>query len=261
VPSTTFSVIRSGKKLIQSGSLVKRYFTVDEYAMDIDQSQVLSDFVWGAMKFTMAPNGIITFDPSGIGTGQMSGLTPAASPSLTAPIATTSLPLAVVDATLLIGTGVGASDSIDLTSLDVTLDISPMSPDVFGSGQIKYGPDVFAGQMGIAVNFSCLQRDLQFLQDFAAETQYAIHLLAVENTAEPKNFFSMFMGNLTLGSVTRSAYSNQGGPRTQPSPSPWRSSDATRPAPRMTRPWSSFNQRRLNDFLNARGLTTPQEFP
>jgi hypothetical protein len=211
VADTAFTVTRPGKKLIQSGTLIKRYFTVDEYEVDIDQSQVMQDFVWGAMRIGMAPNGLLTFDPSGIGTGYMSGNSSATSPILTAPVATTGIPMSVVDATVRIN-GV---DVIELTSLDITLDISPMSPDVFGSGQIKYGPDVFTGQMGIGINFTALRKDLVFLQDFAAETQYAIQIIAVENEAEPKDFMSIYIGNLTLGGVTKSAYSKDGGPRTQ----------------------------------------------
>jgi tail tube protein len=211
-PDTAFTITRPGKKLIQTGTLLKRYFTIDELEVDIDQSQVMSDFVWGSMRIGMAPNGLLTFDPGGIGTGQMTAMpTGATSPSLTAPVSTVGIPLSVVDATVRINN----VDAIALTSLDITLDISPMSPDVFGSGQIKYGPDVFTGQMGIGINFTALRSDLQMLQDFANETQYSIHLLAVENEAEPKDFMSIYIGNFTLGGVTKSAYSKDGGPRTQ----------------------------------------------
>jgi hypothetical protein len=171
----------------------------------------MNDFVWGTMRFSMAPNGIILFDPGGIGTGRYNASDSASSPVLTAPVSTTSLPLAVVDATVRIGN----NDVVDLTSFDMTLDITPMSPDVFGSGNIKYGPDVFTGQMGIAINFTCLRKDMVFVQDFANEQQYSISILAVENEAEPKDFFSIFVGNLTLGGVTKSAYAAAGGPRTQ----------------------------------------------
>jgi hypothetical protein len=208
---TAFTITRP-KKLIQTGTLLKRYFTVDEFEIDIDQSQVMTDFVFGTTRFSMAPNGIILFDPGGIGTGHYNSLaTGATSPLLTTPTATTSLPLAVVDATVRIG----ANDVIDLTSLDIGLDISPMSPDVFGSGNIKYGPDVFTGQMGVTINFTALRKDLQFIDDFAAETQYSIQVMAVENDVEPKDFFSIFVGNLSLGGVTKSAYAAAGGPRTQ----------------------------------------------
>jgi hypothetical protein len=217
VADTTFQVTRSGKKLTQTGiPPIKRYFTVEEYEQDIDLSQVIPDFVWGALRIGMAPNGIVTVDPSGMGTGQFNVLTTATSPQFTNPTATTTLPMAVVDATIRIGApGTTLTDMIDLTSFDLTMDISPMAPDVFGSGQIKYGPDIFTGQMGIGINFTCLRRDLQMLSDFAAETQYAISILLAENEAEPKDFFSIYVPNLTLGGLTKSAYAKEGGPRTQ----------------------------------------------
>jgi Phage tail tube protein len=208
---TSFTVTRPGRKLIQSGTLMKRYFTVDEYEMDIDQSQLMNDFVWGTARFSMAPNGIIMFDPGGIGTGHYTAEDASASPVLTTPVATTGLPMAVSDATIRIGD----QDICDLTSLDITLDITPSSPDVFGCGNTKYGPDVFTGQMGITINFTALRKDLQFLQDFAAETQYSIYVLAQETEADPRDFFSVFIGNLALGGVTKSAYAAAGGPRTQ----------------------------------------------
>lgn len=209
-PDTSFTVTRP-KKLTQSGTLVKRYFTIDEYDTDIDLSEVMTDFVFGSLRFSMQTNGLFTADPGGIGTGQFAAQATGTSPLLTSPTASTGIPLAVVDATIRIG----SNDVVDLTSLDITLDISPMAPDVFGSGAIKYSPDVFSGQMAIGINFGCLRKDLTFMSDFAAETQYSLHVLAVENESEPKDFVSLFLPNFTLGGVDKSALNKAGGPRTQ----------------------------------------------
>jgi len=210
-PDTAFTVTRPGKKLIQSGTLVKRYFTIDEYESDIDLSEVMTDFVFGSLRFGMQTNGLFTADPGGIGTGQFSAQATGTSPLLTSPTLSTGVPLSVVDATIRIN-GV---DVVDLTSLDITLDITPMAPDVFGSGAIKYSPDVFTGQMGISINFGCLRKDLQFMSDFVAETQYSIHGMAVENESEPKDFVAFSIPNITLGGVDKSAPNKAGGPRTQ----------------------------------------------
>lgn len=209
-PDTAFTVTRSGKKLYQSGTLVKRYFTVDEYDTDIDLSEVMTDFVWSAAKFTMQPNGLLTFDPSGMGTGQFAAQTTGTSPLLTSPTATTSNPMSVVDATIRLG-GV---DMVALTGLDITIDNQAMAPDVFGSGSIKYAPDVFSGQMAIGINFTALRTDLLAISDLLAETSYSLHVLAVENEAEPKDFISIVVPNFTLGSVQKSALNKAGGPRT-----------------------------------------------
>lgn len=212
-PSGAPTISRPGKRLLNppAASLVRRYFTLDEYEVDIDQSSVLTDFRWGSIKFAMAPNGLITADPGGMGTGQIAGQSTATSPLLTSPTATTGAPMAVVDATIRVGT----QDMVALTSLDLTMDIGLSSPDVFGSGAIKYGPDVFDGQMAISINMGMLRSDLTKLQDFISETPYSLHILAVEQESEPKDFMSIYVPNFTLGTADPSALSKQGGGRTQ----------------------------------------------
>src|SRR3989304_3666819 len=90
-----------------------------------------------------------------------------------------------------------------------------MAPDVFGSGAIKYPPDVFTGQMAVSMNLTALRKDLTYLSDFIAETVYSLHILAVENESEPKDFLSIYVPNFTLGSNTRSSPSKAGGPLTE----------------------------------------------
>lgn len=211
-PDTTFTVTRP-KKLIQfsAGTQVARYFTVDEYDVDIDQSTVLTDFVWGSIKFSMQPNGLLMADPGGIGTGQIAALTTGASPLLTAPTESTASPYSVVDATI----RVAGADVVELTSFDLTIDRGLVAPDVFGSGAIKYSPDVFAGQMAVSMNLTALRKSLTYLSDFIAETVYSLHVLAVENESEPKDFLSIYIPNFTLGGDTRSPPNKAGGPLTE----------------------------------------------
>lgn len=213
VADTTFTITRPKKLTQYAGSVVTdRYFTVDEWDGDIDQSTILTDFVWSSVKFSMAPNGLLTADPGGVGTGQLAALaTGGTSPLLTGPTATTGTPYSVVDATVRLG-GV---DLVALTALDLTLSIEAMAPDVFGSGAIKYSPDVFRGNASVAMNFSVLRKDLAFLSDFISETEYQLHILAVENETEPKDFFSIYVGNFTLGGNTRSSPGKAGGPLTE----------------------------------------------
>lgn len=213
VADTAFTVTRSGKKLIQflGGTLLHRYYTIDEYDVDIDLSTVLTDFVWGSIKFSMAPNGLLMADPGGIGTGQIAAQATGTSPLLTSPTESTAAPFSVVDATI----RVKNTDVVELTSFDLTMDIAPMAPDVFGSGSIKYAPDVFAGQMAVSMNITALRKDLTFLSDFIAETAYSLQILAVENESEPKDFLSIYVPNFTLGGNTRSSPNKAGGPLTE----------------------------------------------
>jgi hypothetical protein len=210
-PDTTCSLTRPGKRLINPATLLKRYFTLEEYESDIDQSTVLNDFVWGTGKFSMTTDGLIKLDPGGIGTGQIQGLPTASSPYFTGPTAPTDAPFSVVDATIRLN-GV---DQVALTALDLMLDIQPSAPAAFGSGAIKYSPDVFTGPLKLSMNITALRSSLTLLQDFIAETVYSLNILAVDNMTEPKDFLSITVPNFTLGSVDPSAFSKQGGGRTQ----------------------------------------------
>lgn len=208
VADTTCSITRVGKRLVNPTVPIKRYFTVEEYEGDIDQSTTMQDFVWGSAKIALAPNGLVHIDPGGIGTGQISGLSTAASPYFTSPVANTNVPMSCIDATIRIN----GIDQVALTSFDLTVDLNPATPDVVGS---KFGPDVFTGQMAVSLNLSMLRTDLQLFQDFVAETVYSLHLLCVDNTAEPKDFLAVTVPNFTMGGVDPSAFSKQGGGRTQ----------------------------------------------
>lgn len=211
VADTAFTITRPGKRLINPAILTPYYDTLEEYERDIDGSTVLTDFVWGNGKFSMSPNGIIMFDPGGIGTGKVDVLQTGAAPFFTDPVATTSAPMSVVDATIRFG----GEDLVELTSWDLTLDIQATAPDTFGSGQIKYAPDVFTGALQVGFNLTMLRKSLQILADFKDETQYSLHILAVDNTVEPKDFIALTVPNFTLGGVDPSALSKQGGGRTQ----------------------------------------------
>lgn len=210
VADTTCEITRTGRVLTNPavGSLLKTYYTIDEYEADNDVSESFSDCIWGSMKFGMAKNSIITFDPAWVGNGQSAANASGSSPVLTSPTEPTGTPLSVVDATL----RVGSTDRVDLTGFDLTFDITPSSEEVIGS---VYSPDVWPGNMQISANLSMLRSDLSFLTDFMAETQYSIHVLAVENTSEPKNFVSLYIPNLTLGGVAKSAIAKAGSARTQ----------------------------------------------
>lgn len=210
-PDTTCLLTRPGKRLLNTAPLVKRYFTLEEYESDIDQSTVLTDFVWGAGKLSMSADGLIRFDPGGIGTGQAQALTTGASPYFTSPVAVSDVPFSVVDATIRLG----GTDLVELTSFDISLDIQPNAPITFGSASQKYSPDVFTGPLKIGMNLTMLRKSLAIFADFLAETPYSLNVLAVDNMSEPKDFLSITVPNFTLGSVDPSALSKQGGARTQ----------------------------------------------
>lgn len=207
-PDSTPTMKRVGRKVINpaAGSLARTYFTIEEYDADIDESVSYSDCLWSAIKFAMAPNGLLMASPSFVGTGafEQNGSGPA--PILTAPTTPAGSPLAVLDATVRLGTG----DVLDLTSFDLTLDIGAVAPAVAAA---RVSPDVLPGQFTAVMNLKMLRADLTNVAAYLAETSLSLHVLAVENTAEPKNFLSINVPFFTLGGVDPSALSTAGGGR------------------------------------------------
>lgn len=210
VADTSVTITRTGRVLTNPAARIKRYFTIEEHELDIDGSEVFEDCVWGAMKFTMQPNGMLMFEPSWVGTGVFEALTGGAAPLFTAPVEPTGVPMSCVDAVI----RVGSADVIDLTAFDITIDAkaAPPDPGVIAS---TVAPDVFTGTMDVSMNLTALRKDLQYVADFAAETVYSLHVLAVDNESEPKDFLSIHVPNFTFGSADKSALSREGGARTQ----------------------------------------------
>lgn len=212
-PLATYTVVRPGRKVINpaAGALVKRYFTVEEHELDIDGSEIFDDAVWGSLRYQMQPNGIITVEPTWIGTGKFETKTAGDAPHFSDPTEPAGTPMAVADATIRLG----GDDFVDLTAFDLTVDIVPAAPDVFGTRGIRHAPDVFTGQMAVSLNMTALRSDLARVADLLDETRLELQVLAVDNETAPEDFLSIYVGNFTLGSVDKSALSKEGGPRTQ----------------------------------------------
>lgn len=210
VADTAFTMTRPGQKLINpaAGSAVKTYFTIEEYDGDLDLTEIFSDCVITSLKFSMAPNNLLMCDISWTGTGVFSTASSGSAPTFTSPTESTGLPLSTVDAIV----RYGSTDFVDLTSWDLTLDIGAVAPEVVGA---VVSPDVFTGAMSVAMNFSMLRADYAKMTDFLAETALTFQMVACENESEPKDFFSLFIPNFTLGGVEKSPLSLEAGPRTQ----------------------------------------------
>lgn len=211
VADTAFTITRTGRKLVNpgAGSLVKRYFTIEEYEYDLDQAELFTDCVWSSFNLSMQPNGLLQFNSAWTGTGKFETLATGLSPHFTTPTTPTGDPLAVVEASVRLGSG----DLLDLTSFDITVDNQAMSPDVISS--VPYAPDVFTGTEMVTCNITMLRKDLLSVVDFIDETPMSLHVLAQENEAAPASFFSLVLPNFTFGSMDKSPLAKAGGPRTQ----------------------------------------------
>lgn len=210
VADATFTVTRTGRTLLNgaAGALTRTYWTVEEHEYDLDTSEVFDDVRWGRGMISMQPSGNLNVEYGWTGTGKVSIKTGADAPHFTAPAEPTGLSLAASEAVL----RMGSNDVLDLTSFDFTLDLQPVAPDVINTTGLA--PDVFLGVIRPSINITALRKDVQALIDFDAETQLALHFMASENAVAPAGFFSLYVPNITLGSVAKSALSKSGGART-----------------------------------------------
>jgi hypothetical protein len=64
---------------------------------------------------------------------------------------------------------------------------------------------------------TALKSDISRSQAFLDEEELSLHIMFTENEAEPKDFCSFFIGNLTLAGSTKSELGADG-PRTQTLP-------------------------------------------
>lgn len=193
--TTTFTITRP-KKLIQPAVPVRRLFTFEEIEDDLDASTLFPDCRVSSCKVTLAADGMVMLE-FGIVGRDASVLEGAASPNFTAPIATATLGLVAVDASIRLG----ATSIASLTSCDFTMDLRAGTTPVVGANT---SPDVYDNNMGpIAGSLSAIRRDMTLLKSFIAEDQLSLHLLLVEPDSEPKDFLSFYLPLLTLDGNTK----------------------------------------------------------
>lgn len=202
-PLASYSLTRP-KTLLQGTT--PRSFTVEETEIDIDSSEVFSGCRIGQMQLQMQPNGMATVD-FGIVGQDMDIKTGVDSPSLTDPVASTSIGVTAVEAVIRLGT----TDLLDVSALNLSIYLNASGNPVVGS---SLTPDVFTNQAMVEGSITALRQDVSKVQNFLNEDQLSLHILFTENESEPKDFCSFYVGNLTLASASKSEL-GQDGPRTQ----------------------------------------------
>jgi hypothetical protein len=214
---TTATIARPGSKLINppSGSVVNRYFTVEENESEIDSSELFTDCVWNSLTFTMSPNGYLVASFGWIGTGQAEAKIGAASPFFASPVRREDFKFSTVDARLRLG----SSALVDLVSFQLSIEVPARTVDaVVGSSSAPYSADVLLESMNVTVTFAGLRTDLEELVALAAGTSLSLWFSATgEDPAgvEDDDFLSVYVPNIKLGGVAKSELLRDPGPRIQ----------------------------------------------
>lgn len=206
VADTAFTITRPKKLLM---GVTPRSFTIEEEEIDIDGSEVFKGCRIGSMQIQLQPNGmgILTFTVVG---QDMETMEDSASPYFTSPTATTSIGMTAVEAVIRLG----GEDVLDIDSMNISINLNAAGHPVVGS---DLTPDVFTNLAMVDGSITALKSDITRSQAFLDETQLSLHIMFTENEAEPKDFCSFYIGNLTLAGASKSDLGADG-PRTQTLP-------------------------------------------
>ena len=202
-PLAAYEIVRP-KKVIQG--LTNRSFTFEEREIDIDNSEVFKGVRVGQMQLQMQPNGmcVLTFSLVGQDMEQKTG---ADSPYFTSPAETVTIGLTAVEAKVRLG----ADDVMDISSIDLTLNLNAAGNPVVGS---NLTPDVFTNLANIEGSITALKADATRVQQYLDEAELSLHLLFEEHETGAADFCAFHIGNMTLASATKSDLGSDGA-RTQ----------------------------------------------
>lgn len=190
VADTAFTITRP-KKVLQG--LEPRSFSIEENEVDIDGARLFKGCRVGRMQLSLQPNGMgtVTF---GLVGQDMEVLTGGSAPYFTSPTETTSIGMTAVEALIRLG----STDVLDITSLELTIDLSASGVPVVGS---VVTPEVFTNLAAVEGTVTALKSDMSRVTSFLNETELSLHILFTENESEPKDFCAFHIPNLTLSSA------------------------------------------------------------
>lgn len=191
-PIASYSITRP-KKLIQG--VTPRSFTFEEHEIDIDGSEIFKGVRIGSLQIQLQPNGmtILTF---GLVGQDMEVMTGPDAPYFTDPEETVSIGLTAVEAKIRLG----GADVIDVSSIDMTLNLNASGTPVVGS---VLTPDVFTNLASIEGTITALKQDVARSEQYLNEDELSLHLLFEENETGAADFCAFSIGNMTLASATK----------------------------------------------------------
>jgi len=169
----------------QSATPTDRYFTVEEYHSDIDQSEVATDCVISSLAVSLQPDNTAMLTFGIVGRNETAEAT-GASPVLTSPTEYQTVAMVATDAALV----VGGTPILNVSGLDFTYDLGAATVPVVGS---VVSPDVFKNNATLEGSFSALRDDLTALSAFLDETEFGIVVTLVEPEAAPADFVSFYL--------------------------------------------------------------------
>lgn len=175
------------RRLISGTTPTESYFTFDEHYQDIDRSITYTDVKVNRIEISAQPNEHVVVTYGLMGLDAASNAT-GASPVLTSPTYTTTIPLVLADGKVMIND----TDYADVTGFSFVYDLGGAVPGVLAPNP----PDVFLGNAKCSGSLSVLRTDLDWFDAFDNETSISFFVdMRESGDSDPEDYVSLYVGN------------------------------------------------------------------
>lgn len=169
---------------------VYRSYTIEQYDIDIDQSELFRGVRLVGADFSFQPNEMaqVTWNFEG---QTRDVLDTASSPYFTSPDLTSGIPLIADDAVISYAGSVIAV----ATGLNISVEVDAAGQPVIGSFTT---PDIFMNQLRVSGDIMVVREDLDALDDFDAETEFEIKIVCQAPGSAPRLTFAVVMPRVKI---------------------------------------------------------------
>lgn len=167
-----------------------RYFTVEEYQSDIDRSKLGEDMRFNSLSFDCQADQHVKIG-FGLGGRDMSAPDAGNSPNFTSVAFGSGDSLVLLDG----GLFVNGVKRTNVTGFQWGLAAPVSTIPVVGT---NISPDVFLGQFAMTGNFNVVVEDFNDFDAFDAEDDISIFLHCAEDSSDPQEFTSFYIGNCSF---------------------------------------------------------------
>lgn len=180
-------------KVSTPASPVYHSYTIEQYDVDIDQSELFTGVRLVGAQFSLQPNQMSTVQWNFQGVDRQV-LTTANSPYYTSPNSPSGEPLIADDAVITYG----GTPITTLTGMNVNFEVNAALQPVIGS---FVSPDVFMNMLTISGDVMAVREDLDALDSFDAETEFEIKVVMSAPGSDPKLTFAFVLPRVKIMSV------------------------------------------------------------
>lgn len=193
VADTAFELVIL-KKLTNPAAPIRYSHAIEQYDVDIDQSELFLGCRLIGLSMSFKPNSPATFVATFLGLDRQILLT-GTSPYYTAPTAPSGLSLVADDSAI----RYDGADVTSFTGLDLDFQITAAGIPVIGS---VVSPDVFDNDLSVTGTITGLRSDFANLTKFDAETEFELSVLLSEPNTSPAACIGLHLPRVKIGKLS-----------------------------------------------------------